>query len=288
MNSKQRGFIAGEAIQSSRLDSALAELFPETPRSVWKKRIIKEEILVDGSSSTPAYKLKIGDAVTIVDIVQERAVVNIPVLYEDDDVIVINKPAGVLSHAKSSEIDEVTVASYFADRIEDSLTNSRAGIVHRLDRDTSGVMVIARTKSTLDYLQKQFANRTVEKTYVAVVSGKPKDKEAILKWPIERNPKQPSTFRVGAQGKPAETYYQIVKSSAKHSFLELKPKTGRTHQLRVHLKELGYPIVGDRLYGRESGTRLMLHAQRVCLAIKHDDYRCFEADLPPDFEELLA
>ena len=167
------------------------------------------------------------------------------------------------------------------------MTGERAGIVHRLDRGTSGVMIAAKTTEASSWLQKQFAQRRVKKVYVAVVHGSLEPEHAIIEMPIERNPKKPQTFRVGSNGKPAITEYTVVSSTDKLSLLELKPTTGRTHQLRVHLSEVGHPIVGDTFYGGLEGKRLYLHAKSLEITLPNRQRKVFVAPEPVEFDELL-
>jgi len=161
--------------------------------------------------------------------------------------------------------------------------------VHRLDRATSGVIIGARTQHALSWLQQQFARREAKKTYIAVVEGHVKQPEAIIDMPIERNPKAPATHRVHANGKNAVTSYKVLLENERYSLLELRPTTGRTHQLRVHLAHIGHPIVGDPLYGSgKYGDRLYLHAEKLEITLPDGQRRTFEAPLPPEFNELVA
>jgi 23S rRNA pseudouridine1911/1915/1917 synthase len=247
-------------------------------------------ILVNGKPAKPGVKLRDTDTVTvnydesILDTVPD---IDLPVLYEDAECVVINKPPGVLTHVQGEFVAEATVASFLKNRGKD-VSGERAGIVHRLDRATSGVMIGAKTQHALQMLQQQFANREAHKTYIAVVRGHLKQSEAIIDMPIERNPKAPATHRVGANGKSAITQYKVLKETAKYSLLELKPQTGRTHQLRVHLAHLGHPIVGDPLYGKGAyGDRLYLHAAKLEVTLPDGERRTFEAPLPPEFAEIM-
>jgi 23S rRNA pseudouridine1911/1915/1917 synthase len=209
-------------------------------------------------------------------------------LFEDENCIVINKPAGVLTHALGKHGNEASVASFLRGKVI-GLDGDRAGIVHRLDRATSGVIIGAKNQETLSMLQKQFALRKVKKTYMAVVEGLPDPSEAIIDMPIERNPKAPATFRVGTNGKPSRTHYKVVRSNQQYSLLELKPETGRTHQLRVHLAKIGHPIVGDPLYGAGAyGDQLFLHALSLEITIPGGERKTFTAPLPSVFEERVA
>ena len=201
--------------------------------------------------------------------------------------IVINKPVGVLTHAKGALNEEFTVAEFFRRYTDVGLDTNRPGIIHRLDRDTSGVMIGARNAETAIMLQKQFADRKTKKTYLAITEGAPKNDHARIDLPIGRNPSAPSTFRVDAKGKSAITDYTTLHTDGHHSLLELKPLTGRTHQLRVHMKYINTPIVGDRVYGKEA-DRLYLHAQRLEITIPSGDRRTFEAPAPQEFTDYFT
>jgi 23S rRNA pseudouridine1911/1915/1917 synthase len=168
---------------------------------------------------------------------------------------------------------------------------NRAGIVHRLDRFTSGVIITAKSANALSHLQKQFSQRKSKKKYFAIIEGWPELETAIIDAPIERNPKKPQTFRVGASGKPAQTHYKVVekfeKNGSKYSFIELNPVTGRTHQLRVHLKHIRHPIVGDSIYGH-SGSHMFLHAASLEVTLPGGARKTFEAPLPKIFDDFMG
>lgn len=272
-----------------RLDVLAGEMLPGLSRSFIQKLCDDGRVTLNGQQSKTGYKLRVGDLVTI-DYNETEFVIppiDLPVIYEDGDCIVINKPAGVLTHALGKHGNEPSVASFLRDKVRE-LDGDRAGIVHRLDRATSGVIIGAKHQTALSWLQKQFAARKVKKTYVAVVEGHLKQPEAIIDIPIERNPKAPATFRAGANGKPAITHYRVIKETESHSLLELKPETGRTHQLRVHLQKIGHPIVGDPLYGSGTfGDRLFLHAQSLEITLPDRTRHTFSAPLPPEFSENL-
>lgn len=271
-----------------RLDAYLAEYFPEHSRSAWQKYIAAGQVKVNGEVAT-SNKLTLGedDVVTVDTHIQEQDVVDIPVLYEDDNVIVINKPAGVLTHAKGGIASEYTVADFFKDKTAYGTLTNRPGIVHRLDRGTSGVLIGAKNEKTAKLLQKQFSDRKVKKEYQAIVKGTPDPAEARLELPIERNPAKPSTFRVGANGKTATTNYQTIKTVGNQSLVQLSPETGRTHQLRVHMAYIKHPIVGDKAYGGPTASRMFLHAQSLEITIPEGQRRAFHAPLPESFEEQL-
>ena len=160
--------------------------------------------------------------------------------------------------------------------------------MHRLDRATSGVIICAKNQAALSFLQKQFSQRKAKKTYMAIVAGHMNPQAAVIDMPIERNPKAPATFRVGPNGKPSTTLYTVVAETPAYSLVELKPTTGRTHQLRVHLAEQKHPIIGDPLYGTGTfGERLYLHALSLEITLPNRERRTFEAPLPPEFAQLM-
>lgn len=276
--------IVSQKDTGKRVDVFLVDQTKIFSRASWQKLIKARHVLVNRQLTQPGNLLKNNDEVTYVLPAKPKNNIDLPIIFENDDVIVVDKPASLLTHTKDELNLEQTVASTLADKINDK-TVGRPGIVHRLDRGTSGVMVIAKNIKTKQYLQKQFQNRSVRKTYIALVEGKLPNKALVLNWPIERNPKKPSTFKIGSKGKPAVTKLKVLKASKDKSLVELQPQTGRTHQLRVHLKHLGHPILGDRVYGHAKTTpRLMLHAHRLGIAIAHNNWQEFEAPLPQDLK----
>ncbi len=282
-------FIYQETIPK-RIDIYAQELNPNLSRSYLNKQINLGLIRVNGKISKPSLKLREMDKITIADTLLKLPVlgkIELPIIYEDDFCIVINKPSGIITHAKGTIDNEVSVASFIRDRIDPKLAGNRAGIVHRLDRGTSGVIICAKNEYAQKYLQRQFAKRMVEKQYIALVTGKMEQQQANILFPIERNPKKPSRFRVGVNGKTAQTYYDVIKSNESYSLLLLTPKTGRTHQLRVHLKAINHPIVGDDFYDGEPYKRLMLHASFLSVILPDIGRIEFNAPLDEEFNSLL-
>jgi len=273
-----------------RVDNVIHELRPDLTRSMASKLIKMGKVTINNKIVTkPSQKVKINDKI-IVDYDQNEydpnLEIDIPVIYEDDEVVVINKPLGLLSHAKGNFNKEPTVETWVKSRIK-NIEGPRAGIVHRLDRATSGVMILAKTLNAQKKLSKQFANRKVKKTYIAVVDGILKENEALVDLPIERNPKKPQTFRVGINGKSAQTNYKVLDHNDKYTLVELKPTTGRTHQLRVHLNYLLHPIAGDIIYEGSKQDRMYLHALSLELTLPNSERRTFEAKLPSEFNKLV-
>ncbi|HVX48269.1 MAG TPA: RluA family pseudouridine synthase [Candidatus Saccharimonadales bacterium] len=277
--------------KTERLDQSVVRQLPGLSRSAAAKLIEDGKVKINGQAAGKAsQKVRPDDTVEVdydPSLAADIPKIQLPVIYEDQDCVVINKPAGVLTHSKGEFNPEATVATWLAGRVKD-MSGERAGIVHRLDRATSGVMICAKTPEALKWLQKQFSERKVKKTYAAVVKGRLPKPEAVIDMPIERNPRKPQTFRVGVNGKPALTNYKVLSHGNGYSLLELQPATGRTHQLRVHLHKLGHPIVGDELYGGPKADRLYLHAERLEITLPSKQRRTFEVPVPAEFKELLA
>ena len=267
-----------------RLDILMTEIFRSYNRSTLQKFIESGYVAVDGElAKKPNQKfergvyieLKLPEDVRNADIEPE-------IIYEDNDVLVVNKPCGMLSEPRGEYCPEKTLADY-------------GFVAHRLDRDTSGVVILAKTPATQLFLKKQFKERKVHKTYLAVVLGQLKLDAARIDLPLLRNLKRPTTFLVDAKGKPAETFYKILKSNDKLSLIELKPTTGRTHQLRVHMQYLGHPILGDRVYGDLKKTaalglkpeRLYLHAEKLEIELPTGKVKTFTAPLPQEFKDVF-
>lgn len=271
-----------------RLDSELVERYPDKSRSTWQKHIKAGHISVNGVVVTSSkHDITENDSIAInmpeaLDFSNDE----LPIIYIDDNVIIINKPKGVLSHAKGALTEEFTVADFFKRYSTYNADTNRPGIIHRLDRDTSGVMIGARNPETATMLQKQFADRKVKKTYFAVLNGIPKLDKANIDLPIGRNPAAPSTFRVNVNGKPALTKYEVIATNDKYSLVKLQPQTGRTHQLRVHMAYINTPILGDKVYGKPA-DRLYLHAASLEITIPGGDRRTFEAPVPNDLTDFF-
>jgi 23S rRNA pseudouridine1911/1915/1917 synthase len=252
------------------------EIYKSYNRSTLQKFIEAGYMKVDGevclkpnTRLLPGVKLEL-----VVPEELKNADVKPKVLYEDENVLVVDKPSGLLSEAKGEYCPERTLGDF-------------GYVVHRLDRDTSGVMILAKSEEVQKFLKKQFQNRTVHKTYVAVVEGVPKLKEARIDLPIIRNKKRPTTFLVDANGRESETYYKVLETNGVRSLVELKPVTGRTHQLRVHMKYIGCPIVGDIVYGDGDADRLYLHARELEITLPGGVRKVFTAELPAGFKRLL-
>jgi 23S rRNA pseudouridine1911/1915/1917 synthase len=236
---------------------------------------------------------------------RNRRKVKIPeIIFEDEAIVVVNKPAGVVvNKAQSTALGE-TIQEWHTARcnIPDSTSEAdsefvrKGGVVHRLDRDTSGVMVLAKTEQAYEQLKIQFLERSTAKKYVALVHGVFKEKEGVISAPIERNPNMNSKFRIGTDpAKMGITDWKVISEGDGFSYVELAPHTGRTHQLRVHMKHLGHPIVSDPIYGGKTYKldlnicpRLFLHAKELSFTDPITDKRVmFEAQVPDELVNAL-
>lgn len=270
----------------SRLDVVLGRRYPDISRSSWQKYVKAGYVSVNGAVVKSA-RQEVSDSDDIAVSVPEPETHDdkeLPILYVDDNVIVVDKPAGLLTHSKGVLSEEFTVADFFERYSTYHQDSNRPGIVHRLDRDTSGVIIGARHDEAATLLQKQFASRKAKKTYIAIVVGTPKKAQALIDLPIGRNPAHPSRFRVDPKGKSAQTSYEVLASRGGFSLVKLEPKTGRTHQLRVHMQYIGTPMLGDRIYGKPS-DRLYLHARSLEITIPGGERKLFSSVLPQEFKD---
>lgn len=279
-----------EISRAERLDIYVIKQYPNFSRSFAVRLIEEGKVIVNGEPQLKAgYKLRKDDQILVNYVEAEQEPIpeiELEVLYEDEDCVVINKPVGLLTHSKGLFNPEPTVSTWLRSRMS-AMSGDRAGIVHRLDRATSGVMICAKKPEALGQLQKQFSLRKVKKSYIAVIEGEMAEPEAIIDMPIERNPKKPQTFRVGSNGKSAVTAYKTIKTGNGLSMLELKPTTGRTHQLRVHLENLGHPIYGDTFYAGKAADRLYLHAKSLEITLPNRQRKTFTVPTPEEFEKLF-
>jgi 23S rRNA pseudouridine1911/1915/1917 synthase len=282
-----------------RLDRYIAENLGLLSRSQIKARELKAA--VNGKETKISHAVKNGDTLALswkeaepVNIIPE----NIPldILYEDDRAVVLNKPQGMVVHPGAGNRRGTLANALYYRKLEKNklaaAEGTRPGIVHRLDKDTSGVMIAAYDDEALAFLAEQFKSRTAKKTYIAIVRGIPTEKKGRIETYIARDPKDRKRFAVTPQGKIAVTRYAVIKTWPAHSLILLRPKTGRTHQLRVHLRYLGNPIAGDPLYGSADPAfpqmGLMLHARSLAIVLPGEDAeRLFKAPLPDRFTAMI-
>ncbi len=284
------------AMAGLRLDQALAKLLPEESRSRLAKLIEEGKVRVDGKQIAAKIKLKSGERVEVVLAPRLEAGVHHPeaialaIVHEDEDILVVDKPAGLVVHPGSGN-REGTLLNALLHHAPAAATLARAGIVHRLDKDTSGLLVVARNEAAQFSLVRQLQARTMKRTYLALVRGKVRA-AGTVDAPIGRHPVHRTRMAVVAGGKPAVTHYRVRTRLVAHTLLECDLETGRTHQIRVHLASIGHPIEGDPVYAPRGEKRLgrqALHAWK--LAFRHprtDKPVRFESPLPADFRDLLA
>ena len=292
-----------EGEEEPRVDKYLAEQLPEISRSQIKGMIEAGNVTMNGMTIEKAgVKSRPGDVLEIL-VIEEGETGLVPedlpidILYEDDQVIVVNKPSGMVVHPGAGNNRGTLVNALLAHhpQIRDVGENDRPGVVHRLDKETSGVMIFAKTEKAYRWLVRQFKTRDVKKTYLALVDGHPPTPTGRIEAPIERDVRYRTRMAVGlrGQGKPAISEYFEIQRFSQHAYIEVHPVTGRTHQIRVHLSYIGAPVVGDTLYGRRNPTipidRFFLHAKSLSLRLPGDrTARSFEAPLPPELEKILT
>ena len=294
--------IVYEQASSQRIDKFLAEKLTQLSRAKIQELIAVGEVSVNGKVVTKAsYKLQGGELVSVN--VTETAefaplgkAIDLNVVYEDEQVLVINKPAGMVVHPGAGNEQETLVNAllHYYPQIAGVGEPARPGIVHRLDKETSGVMIVAKTAGAYNWLVRQFKNRRAIKSYLALVDGKPPTPTGRIETRIGRDDKQRQRMAVtyGDQGRKAETEYYTVKEYRDHTLLEVLPLTGRTHQIRVHLAFLGCPVVGDRIYGRRKKSlelsRFFLHASKLKIRLPGNQQETeFSASLPADLQNIL-
>ncbi len=274
-----------------RLDQFLSNQNPDISRSKIQKMIANNLVKVNGKIETSSKK-QINPNLDKIELSEEEITIKplpeIEIIYQDDNIMAIDKPAGVLTHDIDPENHiEETVADFAKKHGNFKNPDYRSGIVHRLDRATSGIILIAKNNQATEYLKSQFKDRKIEKTYIAISKGNPKLYQAKIDLPLKRSLKQPGKFTVDANGKKAISNYQVLKSKDNYNMIEIKPKTGRTHQIRVHLSYINLPIVGDYLYSGEKSDRLYLHAQKIKFTNLDGEILELETKLPKEFNKWI-
>jgi len=283
-----------------RLDQFVAAAVADLSRTEVQRLIKDNQIAVNGHPAKASYRVEAGDEITVTipprqPQTLEAESIPLDVIYEDDDLAAIHKPAGMVVHPAIGN-ETGTLVNAALSRWPDMRRvtgEERAGVVHRLDKDTSGVIVLAKTNAALKSLQEQFKARTVYKKYLALAEGLPASATGVIDAPIGRDSRQRQRMAVVRNGRASITRYRVIETFAECSLLELEPSTGRTHQIRVHLTWLGHPIVGDKVYGRRKqaieSSRLFLHAAELEVDSPSTGERLrFAAPLPPELEDVLA
>jgi len=283
-----------------RLDRYLAEKCPELSRTQAQKLVGDGLVTVNDQVAKAGLKLNAGDRLRITlppppDASLSPEAMPLNIVFEDDDLLVIDKPSGLTVHPAPGHPRHTlinAVLSHVPDLPEaDDLR--RPGVVHRLDKDASGLMVVAKNSQAQLNLISQFKARSVVKAYLVLVRGHVTPDDGVIEAPIGRDPRHRKRMAVVAdgEGREARTQYHVLRHIGDNTLIEVKPETGRTHQIRVHLSAIGYPVVGDRVYGARADklSRLFLHACRLGFKLPSSgEYREFTSSLPPDLERVLA
>jgi 23S rRNA pseudouridine1911/1915/1917 synthase len=282
----------------TRLDRYVTDQLPDLSRGTVQGLIESGRVRVDGQQRKPKFRMTPGEVVSV-EIPPPRIDEILPdpiplaIVYEDADVIVVDKPAGMVVHPAPGHPRGTLANALLAHVPGISVGGSqRPGIVHRLDKDTSGLIVAAKTDRGRTALVTQWESRSVEKTYLALVSGSVEDEQATIDAPIGRDPKHRQRMAVVRSGRPAVTHFRVVERFPDTTLLEVSIETGRTHQIRVHLAFIGHPIVGDQIYGRARPTdphleRQFLHASALGFRLPDGEALRVEAPLPPDLQTVL-
>lgn len=288
-----------------RLDVALSALMPEFSRSQWQRLIRDGHVrLANGERVKAGLRLSGGERVVIslpevVETDLEPQAIPLNICYEDRDLLVVDKPAGMVVHPAPGHDDGTLVNAVLAycPDLAGVGGEKRPGIVHRLDKETSGLIVVAKNDRALNHLQDQFRRRSIEKRYIALVEGSIHPAEALIDAPIGRDPRQRKRMAVirpgtSATSRPAQTRYRALTFYDDYTLVECEPLTGRTHQIRVHLAFAGFPIVGDTVYGRRKQRlkirRHFLHAAGLRFARLDGVVIDLHAELPPELQSVLA
>ena len=291
-------FLVSEEFENARLDLFIVKNLKDKSRSFIKKLAEDKGIMVNGEIKKVNYKVRSGDIVKISlpneGILLEKEEMKLNILYEDEDIIVINKPQGMVVHPGVGNTKGTLVNGLLAHC--NSLSNlngqERPGIVHRIDKDTSGILVIAKTNIAHEHLAKQLKDHSMLRVYMALTEGVIKEDGGTIDEPLKRNPSDRIKFAVVEGGKKAVTHYKVINRYKNNSLIECRLETGRTHQIRVHMSHIGHPIVGDPVYGyKKQRFKLkgqMLHAKK--LGFIHPisgEYMEFDSELPEEFKKIL-
>jgi len=285
-------------VESARLDEYVARKVVRLSRTQARKLIVDGRIVVEDVTVKPSFMVTFGQVIKVLSGFSEFSALEpedipIEILYEDDDILVVDKPAGLAVHPGAGHPSGTLVNAliYLRPALKGIGSSERPGIVHRLDLDTSGVMVIAKNLASHAHISEQFAQRSVNKIYLALVKGRLTQTEAIIDAPIGRDPSNRQKMSVVDGGKSAKTRYKVLRSIGDHQLLEVKLLTGRTHQIRVHLASIGHSIIGDSLYGKKSKTidRQFLHSHLLELVHPSTERSmAFKSPLPLDLKDFLA
>jgi 23S rRNA pseudouridine1911/1915/1917 synthase len=279
-----------------RLDKYLTQVLPQFSRAYLQKLIEQGYVLVNGQTTKASERLTKAARITVelppLPSGPSAEPISLAIIYEDEDILVIDKPAGLTVHPAPGHPRHTLVNAILAHcpGLDMGSEPMRPGIVHRLDKDTSGLMVIAKNDFAREYLAAQFKSRTVTKGYLVLVKGRLSPQQGRIEAPIGRDPHRRQRMAIVEAGKEATTRYQVRKYLDTYTLVEVTPVTGRTHQIRIHLSAIGCPVVGDPIYGTKSAylNRQFIHAYRLGFRLPSTkQYREFTSPLPRDLEQAL-
>jgi 23S rRNA pseudouridine1911/1915/1917 synthase len=285
-----------------RLDKFILAQIRDFSRAYLQKQIHVGAVLVNEKIRKPSYLLKEHDEIVTNILPPQRIslapdpTIKLNIVFEDNDVIVVDKPAGLTVHPSASQKSGTLVNGLLAYNPllkEVGEDPTRPGIVHRLDKDTSGLIIIAKNNRAFEFLKNQFKNKEIGKKYLALVDGRPKEAAGKIETFISRAKSDPTKQKVSKTGRKAVTLYKILEAFKDYSLVEAVPKTGRRHQIRVHLAYLGNPVAGDKKYGHRSSlmplnlNRHFLHAAELTVVLPNGQKRTFNSPLPPELVEIM-
>lgn len=301
MNFDAKFFEVNEADQDQRIDSYIAKKIPELSRSEIQKFIKEGFIKVNEKLINKNYKLKLNDKISMNSLQKKQLQliaqkIPLDIIYEDNDLIIINKPKGMVVHPGAGNEDK-TLANALIYHYGKNLSNLngelRPGIIHRIDKDTSGLLIIAKNNLAHEILTKQISKHSFKREYEAVVYGNLKEDSGRIDKPIGRNPKDRKKMAItDLNSKEAITYFEVINRYENFTHVRLNLKTGRTHQIRVHMASLGHPVAGDKIYGSKKIIKLLngqcLHARTIgFIHPTLNKYMEFQSELPLYFKEFL-
>ena len=284
--------------EKGRLDKVITEKITDLSRTKIKELVNDKNILVNNKAEKVSYKVQSGDVIDVTippvkPLSLEAENLHLDIVYEDSDVIVVNKPQGMVVHPSAGHPDHTLVNGllYHTRDLADSPEGFRPGIVHRIDKDTSGLLMIAKNDRARESLEKQLAEKINKREYLAIVHGNFEVKNGVINAPIGRNPNNRKQMAVNTKGKAAVTHFTVLEQFKNYSLVKCVLETGRTHQIRVHMKYIGHPLAGDPLYGPKktlSGHGQFLHAKTLGFyQPSTNEWLEFSAPLPTIFEKQL-
>ncbi|OFI07566.1 ribosomal large subunit pseudouridine synthase D [Clostridium acetireducens DSM 10703] len=291
--------IINENLKGTRLDLILTNEFKDKSRSYIQNKIEKGNVLVNGKIKKSNYKVKLGDKITAyipksTELKIEPENIDLDIIYQDEDVLVVNKPQGMVVHPATNNYSGTLVNAllYHCKNLSKVNGVTRPGIVHRIDKDTSGILVVAKNDNSHDKLAQQLKNHSMTREYIALVEGKLKEYKGTINAPLARHPSERIKIAVVEGGREAITHYEVMEMYKNNTLVKCILETGRTHQIRVHMSYIAHPLVGDAVYGlkkqRFNLKGQMLHAKKLgFIHPTKNQYMEFETPIPEYFQRIV-